>query len=182
MRPRHLPLPPTPLFQTQESLRDGLKHLKLHMSSLLYKCVNAETPAMNLLEPPAATHADHDGSNICPRYSSFYEDFVNIDSGRLELLTQEQSASHLWHDSRKLRVTASSAKKGPVKSSPQVFLQQHAFPRFHGNATTRQGMEGEVLALKWLADSGYRVTRHGTVLCPGEPWLSASPDGVQGSC
>ena len=44
VRPCHLPLPPTPLFQTQESLRDGLKHLKLPMSSLLYKCVNAETP------------------------------------------------------------------------------------------------------------------------------------------
>ena len=103
VRPHHLPLPPTPLFQIQEALRAGLKHLKLPMSSLLYKCVNAETPAMSLQEPPA-THADHDGSNIFPRCSAFYEAFVAIDSGRLELLTQEQSASHLWHDSHKLRV------------------------------------------------------------------------------
>ncbi|KAL2095489.1 hypothetical protein ACEWY4_010208 [Coilia grayii] len=178
VRPDYLPLPPTPRFETLAEMRSALGHLTLPKDSLLYKCIHAEAPAMTVQELPPAAHTDHDGSNGCPPCSGFYGTFVDIESDRLQLLTHEQNASHLWHDSRKLRITASTAKKVPVRTTPERFLQQHVYPRFHGNVATRHGVAGEVLALKWLEDRGHIVTRRGTVLCPTEPWLSASPDGV----
>ena len=36
----------------------------------------------------------------------------------------------------------------------------------------------EAKALQWLEEQGYNISRRGTMLCPGEPWLSASPDGI----
>ncbi|KAL2103190.1 hypothetical protein ACEWY4_000058 [Coilia grayii] len=181
VRRHHPPPQPSPRYESHAAFRSALAHLKLPKDSLLYKCVHAEVPVTDVPEPPAATHTDHDVFNRCPPCSGFFEAFVDIDSEKLQLLTQEQSASHLWHDARRVRVTASTAKKVPVRTSPQGFLQQQVYPRFHGNAATRHGERGEVLALKWLEDGGYGVTRHGTVLCPAEPWLSASPDGVLSS-
>lgn len=180
VRPNVLPLPPTPIFHSQDELRDGLKHLKLPPSSLLFKCVNA-TPHIETPQASAEAHATHDGINSCQRCSTFYESFVALSpekTNSLEQLTQEQSSSHLWHDARKIRITASSAKKVPVRGNPLNFLQHHIYPRFHGNEATRHGVAGEALAVKWLEECGFTVARSGTVLCPSEPWLSASPDGL----
>ncbi|KAL2103352.1 hypothetical protein ACEWY4_000220 [Coilia grayii] len=179
VRPNLLPLPPTPIFHTHDELRNGLKHLKLPQSSLLFKCVNATVSQ----EPPQASaevHAVHDGTSSCQRCGYFYETFVAFSpetAKTLEQLTREQTASHLWHDSRKVRITASTAKKVPVRANPLSFLQHHIHPRFHGNEATRHGVAGEVLAVQWLEECGFTVARSGTVLCPSEPWLSASPDG-----
>ncbi|KAL7841366.1 hypothetical protein SRHO_G00250570 [Serrasalmus rhombeus] len=179
VRPNHLPLPPSPIFQTQDELREGLKHLNLPVTSLLYKCVNAAKEPSQ--ESATVPHTDHDGTDICGRCRSFYETFVAIAPGKcqtLEQITLEQNASHLWHDSHKVRITASSAKKVPIRGNPQCLLREHIYPRFHGNAATQHGVESEALALQRLEGCGYKVTCRGTVLCTHEPWLSASPDGV----
>jgi hypothetical protein len=47
-----------------------------------------------------------------------------------------------------------------------------------GNAATRHGQQGEILALRKLAEDGMTVTKKGTVVSPTYPWLSASPDGI----
>ena len=78
----------------------------------------------------------------------------------------------------KIHITASSAKRVPVRASPEKFLQEHLYPRFHGNAATRYGKESELVASQWLEGCGYSVSRRGTVVSAEEPWLSASPDGV----
>lgn len=181
--PKNVPLPPTPSFCTQDELREGLKHLQLPVSSLLHKCrsaVQGQEPG----HPASSPHADHDGTNNCQRCMLFFDSFVAIDPNKctaLEHVTLEQSSSHLWHDSRKVRITASTAKKVPIRGNPQTFIREHLYPRFHGNAATHHGLESEASALQWLEGCGFTVSRRGTVVCASEPWLSASPDGVLNS-
>lgn len=139
------------------------------------------TTTFFLRSPP---HAHHDGINICLRCMLFYNTFVDIAPNKLETLdhrTVEQRASHLWYDARKLRLTASTAKRVPTRGNPKNYIRQHLYPSFHGNAATHHGIESEALAFQWLQNRGYVVTRRGTVVCAGEPWLSASPDGVLNS-
>lgn len=182
LRSRMNPLPPTPIFHTHEQLNLAFKNQAFHRSTLLFKCVNAN-PTVPPIDPhtPTISHTNHDGTMSCPGCLSFYDTFVAIDDKRLEEATREQSMSQLWHDSRKLRVTASSAKKVPVRTSPDAFLKAHVYPRFHGSAATKHGVVSEGQAVKWLEEQGHTVTRRGTILCPGEPWLSASPDGIMES-
>lgn len=117
---------------------------------------------------------------------SFYDMYIKLDGDKcasLDAFTKMQSASHLWFDARKLRVTASSAKKVPVRAStkPDNFLREHLFPRFHGNTATRYGQENEEVAYAWMESCGFIVEKRGTVVSVTEPWLSASPDGVVNS-
>ncbi|KAL7878385.1 hypothetical protein AOLI_G00093590 [Acnodon oligacanthus] len=97
---------------------------------------------------------------------SFYETFVAIAPGKcqtLEQITQEQSASHLRHDSRKVRITASTAKKVPIRGNPQHFLREHIYPRSPPGSS----------------DSGSR-TLFAALILGWRPLLatSASPPGV----
>ncbi|CAM4571257.1 unnamed protein product [Leuciscus chuanchicus] len=50
--PDIVPLPPTPSFCTQGELREGLKHLRLPVSSLLHKCVLLRHRSQKSLHPP----------------------------------------------------------------------------------------------------------------------------------
>lgn len=103
----------------------------------------------------------------------FYNTFVAINHTKcaaLEQVTLEQSASHLWHDSRKIRITASTAKKVPIGGNPEKFIREHLHPRFHGNAATHHGLESEASASRWLEEQGYAVSHRGTVVCESEPW------------
>lgn len=101
-------------------------------------------------------------------------------AARLELETRQQSASELWHSARKLRLTASSAKKVPSKAStnPDKFLAEHLYPSFRGNYATNYGKENEVVACNTLKEQGMSIIHRGLVVSVQEPWLSASPDGV----
>ncbi|XP_041837800.1 uncharacterized protein LOC121637659 isoform X2 [Melanotaenia boesemani] len=177
-------LPPTPSFSTPDELRESLKHIHLPVSSLLFKCVNAAQGGVAEQPSPCAIHDVHDGTNTCQTCMSFYDSFVDIGFKKcadLEHATLEQSACHLWHDSRRLRITASTAKKVPIRGKPQTFIREHLFPRFHGNAATHHGLQGETSACQWLEAHGFAVSHRGTVVCVNEPWLSASPDGVLNS-
>lgn len=89
----------------------------------------------------------------------------------MERLTEEtilQGESQLWHDARKLRLTASIAKKVPKRGStnPQKFLVGHLYPTFTGNTATRHGRNNEETAIQHMEAQGYRVewsvlTNHG---------------------
>ncbi|KAK0145364.1 hypothetical protein N1851_015744 [Merluccius polli] len=98
----------------------------------------------------------------------------------LELETRGQSASYLWHSSRKLRITASSAKKVPAQIVKSFC--EHFYPSFRGNYATNYGKEKEETACNQLREQGIIITHTGTVVCGAEPWLSASPDGIINSC
>ena len=81
---------------------------------------------------------------------------------------------------RRVRITASTARKVPVRSTtaPDKFLSEHLHPTFHGNAATSHGAEGEEHARQFLKSQGHTIESKGLVVCPAEPWLAASPDGV----
>lgn len=105
-------------------VRESLIHLKLPVGSLLHKCANA-VPRKEPSQPASQTHGEHDGTNNCQKCDVFYCNFVELDSSRyaaLKQMTIEQSASHLWHDSRRIRITASSARKVPVRADPAKFI------------------------------------------------------------
>ncbi len=74
----------------------------------------------------------------------------------MEKLTEEtqlQSASQLWHDARKLRLTASTAKRVPA-TNPQKFLNECLYPTFTGNTATKYGKENEEKAIQLMVGKG----------------------------
>ena len=94
--------------------------------------------------------------------------------------SKEQSDSKLWHDARKLRLTASSVKKVPVRNTtnPDSILREHLLPSFRGNHASQHGKDSEPKALKEFAELGHPIVKMGNILSASEPWLSASPDGM----
>ncbi|XP_029924026.1 olfactory receptor 7A10-like [Myripristis murdjan] len=109
--------------------------------------------------------------------------YFELSPAQIEKLTEEtqvQSASQLWHDARKLRLTASTAKKVPKRSrtNPQKFLNEHLHPTFTGNTATNYGKENEEKAIQLMEGQGHTVERKGLVVCPDHPWFGASPDGI----
>ncbi|XP_015260755.1 PREDICTED: uncharacterized protein LOC107105150, partial [Cyprinodon variegatus] len=180
-------LPPTPAYTSHEALKVSLEAASIPLGSLLHKCISAVpdqvVAAHTQLQQP---HDEHGTDKRCQKCMAFYDRYIKLDGDKcavLEELTKMQSASHLWFDARKLRVTGSSAKKVPVRAStrPENFLREHLFPRFHGNTATRYGQENEKVAYAWLESCGFVVEKRGTVVSVTEPWLSASPDGVVNS-
>lgn len=128
-------------------------------------------------------HSNHGTTLTCKKCFSFFHTFVDLSPAQLELLTTEtelQAMSLLWHDARKLRLTASTAKRVPRKNTtdPQKFLTEHFYPTFKGNTATLHGQKCEKLAIQAMEARGYTVERKGLVVCSHEPWLGASPDGI----
>lgn len=127
-------------------------------------------------------HTDHHNMD-CNLCMSFYSKYINLCDSKISALNQgttSQSQSSMWHDSRRIRITASSAKKVPKRQQtcPSKFLQNHIYPVFSGNTNTRHGQESEGKCLKCLREERLVVECHGTVVSRIEPWLSASPDGI----
>ncbi|KAK7482091.1 hypothetical protein BaRGS_00026675 [Batillaria attramentaria] len=179
-------LPPIRQYLTHTDMRNALldekcsvRNLVLLPGSLVYKTINAQV--QEATTPCDLPHNEHtDATLTCRKCASFYDRYIDIDGEKLEQATQQQSSSKVWHDARKIRLTVSSAKKVPVKSTtdPSRFLRDHLFPSFRGNHATNHGKENEPNALRELQRIGYPTVSSGTVICPEEPWLSASPDGI----
>lgn len=74
---------------------------------------------------------------------------------------------------RRVGNTASTARK----VQPE-FLPVHRHPTFRSNDSTRHGAEVEEQARQFLKTQGHTIKTKGLVVCPAEPWLAASPDGV----
>ncbi len=128
-------------------------------------------------------HTEHSTMLTCRKCLSFYETYVQLSPAQVEKLSEEtqvQSASQLWHDARKLRLTASTAKRVPKRSTtnPQKFLNEHLHPTFTGNTATKYVKENEEKAIQLMEAQGHTVERRGLVLCPDHPWFGASPDGI----
>lgn len=142
--------------------------------------VDESSQSQNDLQIP---HTEHSTMLTCRKCLSFYESNVQLSPAQVEKLSEEtqiQSASQLWHDARKLRLTASTAKRVPKRSTtnPQKFLSEHLHPTFTGNTATKYGKENEEKAIELMEAQGHTVERRGLVLCPDHPWFGASPDGI----
>lgn len=179
-------LPPIQKYLTHEDFQRGVedstvKGLVVMPGSMIAKAMTTTIP---LPQPtttcPVLQHGDHKGDNSCPKCRPFYDTYVDIDREKLEKATRVQGNSSAWHDSRRVRLTASTGKKVPVRSTtdPSKFLREHVYPTFRGNKATRHGKESEPKALQELENLGFHSTPSGTVLHAEEPWLSASPDGM----
>ncbi|CAJ1069778.1 uncharacterized protein LOC125296826 [Xyrichtys novacula] len=119
-------------------------------SSLLQLCLDADPSPMTPQSPPLhnLSHDDHHTPLSCRKCRTFYDDYVNMPTAQLEnteKLTKAQSKVQLWHDMRRVRITASTARKVPIRSttSPEKFLSEHLYPTFHGNAATHHGAVSE---------------------------------------
>ena len=140
-------------------------------------------PVEDVPSPPLQSHDNHETPLACVRCRTFYDDYINMSDTQLmaiEQNTKEQSQQQLWHDMRKVRITASTAKRVPVRhtTNPDKFLSGHLHPTFLGNTATRHGIASEELARQYLQEKGHSIESKGLVLCPGQPWLAASPDGI----
>ncbi|CAJ1071402.1 uncharacterized protein LOC125296826 [Xyrichtys novacula] len=154
-------------------------------SSLLQLCLDGDPSPTTPQSPPLhnLSHDDHHTPLSCRKCRTFYDDYVNMPTAQLEnieKLTKAQSKVQLWHDMRRVRITASTARKVPIRSttSPEKFLSEHLYPTFHGNAATRHGAVSEEHARQFLNTQGHTIENKGLVVCPAKPWLAASPDGV----
>ena len=131
-------------------------------------------------------HGEHDCEDItrCTPCYTFYIDYVKLTPTQCKLLstaTESQSASTTWKDSRKLRITSSTAKSVPKRATtnPDKFLKEHLCPKFKGNRATRQGIIKEPMAREcYKRITQDNVLIKGCIVCVGQEWLSASPDGI----
>lgn len=74
-----------------------------------------------------------------------------------------QSKSLVWRDARKIRFTASSASKVPVKDTPNCtnFIREHLHSKFVGNKFTKHGQENEHIANEYMISNGYDLVEKG---------------------
>lgn len=101
----------------------------------------------------------------------FYESYIKLSPTQAITLMEEtmvQSASQLWHDARKLRITVSTAKRVPKRptTNPKKFLNEHFYPAFKGNTATKYGKENEGNIIQLLKSRGHAVERRGLVIHP----------------
>ena len=162
---------------------------QLKTGGLLHQCYkldikNESSQSQCDLQMP---HTEHSTTTLtCTKCLTFYETYVKLNPAQIRKLTEEtqiQSASQLWHDARKLRLTASTAKRVPRRSTtnPKKFLSEHIYPTFTGNTATKYGNENEDKAIQVMEAQGHNVERRGLVVCPDHPWFGASPDGILNS-
>ena len=128
-------------------------------------------------------HGEHISIDSCRKCQSFYKKFVELSAEkvkRLQNVTINQSASVLWKNYRKLRVTANSAPKIPIKDTTDAtsFIHEHLHPFFTGNKFTRHGLEQEPIAKSHLKTLGNSILDSGMCVSFSDPWFSGSPDGI----
>ncbi|XP_077553851.1 uncharacterized protein LOC144168763 isoform X2 [Haemaphysalis longicornis] len=156
--------------------------------SLFYATMTAPPwqPQQRADAMPTTSHGPHEDTNslpgACSLCNNFYERYINLGdaaAGALEAATRTQN--HLWHTSRRLRITASNVKKIPKRTTTptQKAVQALTAPTFHGNAATQHGINHEAVARQQVESYlKTEVQLKGIHVCKERPWLSATPDGV----
>lgn len=119
-------------------------------------------------------HTEHSTTLTCLKCTKFYEAYIKVSPAQAATLMEEtrmQSASQLWHDARKLCLTASTAKRVPKRSTtdPQKYLNEHLYPAFTGNTATQHGKENERNVITLMESRGHSVEKRGLVVHPDHP-------------
>jgi hypothetical protein len=149
--------------------------------TLIGQCITAEV-TKHTQDTVGKVHQQHNGEERdCTICGEFYKKYIDIHTDSLEEATRHQSASVVWKDSRRIRITASTANKVPKRSTtnPDKFIREHLFPKFQGNRATRHGQVEEVHAKQFYAEHfNVNIQDKGSVMRDDNKWLSASPDGI----
>ena len=100
-------------------------------------------PSVGLRSKENINHGEHTDLTSCGKCTQFLEKYVNLTNQQISKLQEEttmQYKSTLWRDCRKIRITASSAHKVPVKeiTDSTNFIREHLHPSFVGNKFTKQ--------------------------------------------
>lgn len=132
-------------------LNSPVKQLCL-TGTLLYETVNANPqPVKPIVKPQHQQHFDDAVS--CPLCLKFYEIFVALSTHTINNIsnqTTSQSDDIVWQDSRKVRITSSTAKSVPKNATthPSNLVKNHLFSSFRGTTATKHGKVNEYVARK----------------------------------
>lgn len=156
-----------------------IKDLFMLENSIIHKSVCATPQQVSI----PVSHGVHEDYCSCDKCFEFYKKYIQLTESQISSLnetTTTQASSQIWKDSRKIRITGSTAHKVPVRdtTNPDNFIREHMFPSFLGNSYTRHGNIGEVSAKTTLRENGILISNSGTVVSKTDPWLSVSPDGI----
>jgi putative phage-type endonuclease len=128
-------------------------------------------------------HGEHSNSLSCSICTRFFNKYIKLSASNrkaIEVRTRNQDNS-LWKETRRLRITASTACKIPKRptTKPDKFIDNHVYSTFQGTAATKHGTDCEPLARKYFEHEYNKVVgRSGVVICCHNFWLCASPDGL----
>ncbi|XP_016105082.1 uncharacterized protein [Sinocyclocheilus grahami] len=127
---------------------------------------DAQGEEFNVFSSLAQPHSEHGSALSCPKCTTFYDAFIKLNPVQvveLERNTRKQSIELLWHDARKLRITASTASKVPQRETtdPVKFFNEHLYPKFQISVATRYGKESEGLAKEQIRERGCIVMDRG---------------------
>lgn len=160
-------LPSTPSYDTHQDFRERVsssdtKPLFELKNSLLEKCYTANVSVQGDDTDSLEVHQPHGETLTCSKCKAFYSKYIELNfdqAAELEIQTQNQSLSEVWHSARQPRITASSAKRVPIRATtnPDKFMREHLFPTFRGNAATKYGSEKEAIARSLLVEKGLQV-------------------------
>ncbi|MEQ2313166.1 hypothetical protein AMECASPLE_038870 [Ameca splendens] len=117
-------LPNTPRHHTHQYFIDSvskapMKPLFLLKNAFIGKCYNASPSAephsnSTIDEQFLQPHQAHSSDLSCNPCRTFYQAYIHVSedqASQLQEETKEQSASDLWYNCRKIRLTARTAKK-----------------------------------------------------------------------
>jgi len=125
--------------------------------------------------------------NLSSDVLGFYQDKVQVSSLDEAVAIGVNTISQCgdkWHNARNVRVTGSvayqiytySSNKKPDWSRKYEGIYKS---KFTGNAKTRRGVRGEVLArARYSEETKEKVIQCGLVVKTEVPWLGYSPDGI----
>ena len=136
-----------------------------------------------------ATQALVSGAEPALLVDEFYKQHVTITAERaaeIEAATRTQSATAIWHEQRRLRVTATMVKSIVCrrKTDFTAVIRRKLAPARYPTAAMRYGIKHEADAIKEYVvraeKSGQPVTvvESGMVIHSDKQWLSVSPDGL----
>ena len=121
---------------------------------------------------------------------NLYEEHVCVspsEAANIEFMTKNQSQSDLWHDERKLRITASILKavchrkrETPLKP----FISSKLISKPINSPAIKYGQQNENAAInsyvEFQENRGHQLSIHrcGLFINPAIPWLAATPDAL----
>ncbi|VDI48025.1 Hypothetical predicted protein [Mytilus galloprovincialis] len=175
----------TPLFSSDAEFKAAIKNSPISKlfeikGTTVYKSFNC-TPMSNVIIQEE--HGEHTSISSCRKCYTFFNKYIELNDTKrknLEHGTKGQSSSVLWKDARKLRITASSATKVPIKDTTDAtsFIREHLHPKFTGNKYTRHGTQQEPVAKEHLRSLENTIIDTGMYVSTEEQWLSSSSDGI----
>ncbi len=161
-----------------------LKSLQQSSSKSARKSYGPEADDIDIVEDVQPEELD----KLCKEYYQKNVEISKTEAAKLEKQTHLQSASGVWREERRKRLTASNfgqvLRRRP-NHTVEVLVRNLLYTGFKGNSNTKYGLDQEGPSVqdylaKTLEESNIRVQvkRCGMFVSPDHPFLGASPDGI----